>query len=182
MNMTQVLCPGYTSFADTPASGRSRPGQHRSLGCRHRGVFLSYESAAYDLRQDMTSNMLRGAGLHQRAPYVSSYVAASRPRRSRRSLRVLSVLEKEEPSLAVPSSLSHLEKLLPPSLAPAKSQSVPAKQLSCDQGIFYYSYGANLRLETLARREVNAPLLRAPAVVCDRSVKLVFKHRGGGSF
>jgi hypothetical protein len=28
-------------------------------------------------------------------------------------------------------------------------------------------------------REVNAPLLRTPATVCDRSVKLVFKHRGG---
>lgn len=130
----------------------------------------------------MTSNiMLRGAGL-QRAPYVAPpYVAASRLRRSRRSLSVLSVLEKEEPSLAVPSSVSHLEELLPPSLAPAKPRSVPAKQLSCDHGVFYYSYGANLRLATMKRREVQV-LSRAPAVVCDSSVKLVFKHRGGGSF
>lgn len=40
--------------------------------------------------------------------------------------------------------------------------------------------GANLCLQTLARRGVSTPPLRSPSVVCDPSIRLVFKHRGGG--
>jgi hypothetical protein len=61
-------------------------------------------------------------------------------------------------------------------LAPDNVLYVCSFDRGCD--LWYLSYGANMSFDTLARRGVKV-LQRAPCVLVDSNIKLVFQHRAG---
>ncbi|WIA09241.1 hypothetical protein OEZ85_008649 [Tetradesmus obliquus] len=120
---------------------------------------------------------------------------ASKPllpaRAARRSCRVAAVLQ-EDPKLAAGGDQllrARLEQLLPPSTRDNQGEAgysdiaakLPPRYLpEHKDAVWYLSYGANMSFDTLARRGVKV-LQRAPCVLVDPNLKLVFQHRAGYS-
>eukprot|EP00882_Tetradesmus_deserticola_P006072 GHRQ01006392.1.p1 GENE.GHRQ01006392.1~~GHRQ01006392.1.p1 ORF type:complete len:277 (+),score=74.64 GHRQ01006392.1:279-1109(+) len=112
-------------------------------------------------------------------------------RAARRSCRVTAVLQ-EDPKVATAADQllrARLEQLLPPSTRDTQAASGlsdmagnlrPRYVAEHKDAVWYLSYGANMCFDTLARRGVKV-LQRAPCVLVDPNIKLVFQHRAGYS-
>eukprot|EP00882_Tetradesmus_deserticola_P020005 GHRQ01021557.1.p1 GENE.GHRQ01021557.1~~GHRQ01021557.1.p1 ORF type:complete len:197 (+),score=3.67 GHRQ01021557.1:279-869(+) len=110
-------------------------------------------------------------------------------RAARRSCRVTAVLQ-EDPKVATAADQllrARLEQLLPPSTRDTQAASGlsdmagnlrPRYVAEHKDAVWYLSYGANMCFDTLARRGVKV-LQRAPCVLVDPNIKLVFQHRAG---
>lgn len=104
----------------------------------------------------------------------------------RRPLRCTAVLQ-EDPRVAEDVLRARLERLLPPSTreqlesdSALVANKLPPRYLepNSKDTVWYFSYGANMSFSTLSRRGVR-PLSRAPAVLVEPNIHVVFQHRGG---